>query len=260
MTALFDHTMVQVTDLERTRTWYQNLLDYELETTFETDQFRAVYLVPSGAGKEAARLGLIEYSDSDTVEPGDAWGHIAVSVRDVETAYYELMDGGVKDYRPPENNPGYAFVRDPDGREVEIVERSRGTRWHIDHTMIRVTDATQALGYWVRTFEFESAGRWEADTFANYFLAPPVDAPEAMTVELTYNYDGRSYTAGNAWQHLGVRVDDLADAWDQLLVRESASVQAPDETNSTYALTADSDDHPIALVESSDATVPMRVD
>ncbi len=260
MAALFDHTMVQVADLETTRLWYQDLLDYELDTTLETDHFRAAYLVPSGAGSKAARLGLIEYSDSDTVEPGNSWGHIAVAVRNVETAYSELLDAGVEDYRPPENNPGYAFVRDPDGREVEIVERSKGTRWHIDHTMIRVTDATRAIGYWVRAFEFDSAGRWEADTFANYFLSPPVDAPEAMTVELTYNYDGRSYTAGTAWQHLGVRVDDLAAAWDQLLVRESASVQPPAVSEDKYGLTTDPDDHMIALVDGSDGIVPMRVD
>jgi len=40
--------------------------------------------------------------------------------------------------------------------------------------MIRVEDADEALGYWTRKFEYaEARGRWEADSFANYFMAPP---------------------------------------------------------------------------------------
>jgi len=115
--------------------------------------------------------------------------------------------------------------------------------------MMRVEDADEALGYWVRKFGYEeSRGRWEADTFANYFVDHP-DAPdEAMSVELTYNYDGRSYTMGDAWGHLAVEVDDLHDAWDRLMEREAPDYRDPESCGDRYAFTTDGDGHEIELV------------
>jgi len=67
----------------------------------------------------APPLELTYNHDGRSYEMGDAWGHIAVRVEDVTEAYHGLMDEGVEDYRPPEENPGYAFVTDPDGHEIE---------------------------------------------------------------------------------------------------------------------------------------------
>jgi lactoylglutathione lyase len=160
------------------------------------------------------------------------------------------MDEGVEDYRDPESCGGrYAFVKDPDGHEVEIVQRDEGALWSLDHTMIRVEDADAALGFWTRKFEYEHAGRWESDTFANYFMRP-ADAPaEAMSVELTYNYDGRSYTMGDAWGHLAVEVEDLHAAWNDLIVREADDYRDPDSCSDDYAFTRDQDGHEIELIE-----------
>jgi lactoylglutathione lyase len=44
------------------------------------------------------------YNHGDhTYDFGDAWGHIALRVRDVDTAYKELMQSGVENYRDPES-------------------------------------------------------------------------------------------------------------------------------------------------------------
>jgi len=43
--------------------------------------------------------------------------------------------------------------------------------------MIRVEDADDALGWYSRKLDYAPAGRWESDTFANYFVAPQ-DAAE----------------------------------------------------------------------------------
>ena len=59
--------------------------------------------------------------------------------------------------------------------------------------MIRVEDAEEALGYWVRKFDYDETRRWESNTFANYFVEPANASDEAMSVELTYNYDGRTH-------------------------------------------------------------------
>jgi lactoylglutathione lyase len=112
-----------------------------------------------------------------------------------------------------------------------------------------VEDATEALGYWTRTFEYLPAGRWEADTFANYFLEPRDAADEAMSVELTYNYDGRTYTMGDAWGHLCVRVDDLEDDWQTVVDRESEAYRDPESCGYSYAFTRDQDGHEVELIE-----------
>jgi len=114
--------------------------------------------------------------------------------------------------------------------------------------MIRVEDADEALGYWSRKFEYDEVGRWESDTFANYFVEP-TDAPnEAMSIELTYNYDGRSYDLGDAWGHLALEVDDLDDAWATLLAREATDYRDPESCDNRYAFTKDPDGHEVELV------------
>ena len=252
MDAPLDHVMMRVADLETSLDWYQTHLNYEEKGRWEADTFTNVYLGPENAHEAGAVLELTSNHDSEPDEMGDGWGHIAVRVPEdeLQQRYDELMDEGVEDYRDPEScGNRYAFVKDPDGHEIEIVKRDFGPLYSLDHTMIRVEDVTRAIGYWSRVFEYELSGRWEADTFANYFLRPS-DAPqEAMSVELTYNYDGREYTMGDAWGHLAVQVDDLAGAWDELTTRESAADRSPEECDNLYAFTADDEGHQIELLE-----------
>jgi lactoylglutathione lyase len=140
-------------------------------------------------------------------------------------------------------------VKDPDGHEVEIVEREYGARWSLDHAMIRVEDADEALGWYVRKLGYDEVGRWEADTFANFFLEPDDAHEEAMAVELTYNYDGRTYEMGDAWGHLAVRADDLHEYWESLMVREAEDYRDPASCDDRYAFTKDIDGHEIEVVE-----------
>ncbi len=260
MNGILDHTMIRVAELEESLSWYEQNLAYEEKDRFEGDDFTIVYIGPAEMHEDGALLELTHNEGETDHELGDAWGHVAVRVEDVNDAYYELMDNGVEDYRPPEENPGYAFVKDPDGHEIEIVQRDHGARWSLDHTMIRVEDADEALGYWTRKFEYDEVGRWEADSFANYFLEPR-DAPEeAMSLELTYNYDGRTYTMGDAWGHLCVRIDDLQEDWDQLMTREAPDYRDPESCDNLYAFTKDQDGHEIELIErdtSADSLFPF---
>ncbi len=254
MDGTIDHTMIRVSDLDESLEWYGTHLDYEEKDRYEGEDFTIAYLGPADMHEAGAMLELTHNHGTDAVEIGDAWGHIAVRVPEGELeAYYDqLMDEGVDDYRDPESCGGrYAFVKDPDGHEIEIVQRNpdQGALWSIDHTMMRVEDADAALGFWTRKFEYDEVGRWEADTFANYFLEPTDAADEAMAVELTYNYDGRSYTQGDGWGHLCVRVDDLHDDWDSLMTREAEDYRDPESCDDRYAFTRDPDGHEIELLE-----------
>ncbi|MFC6717456.1 VOC family protein [Natrialbaceae archaeon GCM10025810] len=253
MSYTLDHVMMRVEDLEESLEWYTSHFDYEEKDRYEGDGFTIVYLGPEEMHEDAAMLELT-YNEGETYELGDAWGHIAVRVPEgeLEEYYQQLMDEGVEDYRDPESCGGrYAFVKDPDGHEIEIVQRDpdEGALWSIDHTMIRVEDADEALGFWTRKFEYQHVGRWESDTFANYFVEPEDAAPEGMAVELTYNYDGRTYELGDAWGHLCVRVDDLEEDWERLLEREAEDYRDPESCDNMYAFTTDQDGHEIELVE-----------
>ncbi len=252
MTGILDHTMMRVADLDASLEWYTTHFGYEEKGRWEADTFTNVFLGPTDAHEDGALLELTYNHDGRSYELGDAWGHVAVRVPEgeLEAEYDRLLDEGVEDYRDPESCGGrYAFVTDPDGHEIELVQRDYGAPYSLDHTMIRVADADEALGWWTRKFEYAHQGRWEADSFANYFVAP-ADAPqEAMSVELTYNYDGRSYTMGDAWGHLAVRADDLHETWDRLLEREAADYRDPESCGNRYAFTKDQDGHEVEIVE-----------
>ena len=257
---VLDHAMLRVGDLEASLAWYETHLDYVEHARWEGETFTNVYLGPADPHEEGALLELTHNHDTNEYDMGDAFGHIAVRTEDIYDAYEQLMDGGAQDYRDPDSCGGsYAFVKDPDGHEVELVERDYGQQWSIDHTMVRVEDADQHLGFWTRKFGYEHTGRWESDTFANYFMKPEGASDEAMAVELTYNYDGRSYTLGDGWGHLAVRTDDLVGDWEDLLVREAADYRDPESCDMNYAFTKTPDGHEIEVLNPDESPMDRSV-
>lgn len=245
-----EHVMIRVEDLDASLAWYQKHLDYVEYSRDGDDEYTIVKLGPQDKAADGALLELTLNHDGRSYTMGDAWGHIAVRVEDLYEAYESLMDAGVPDYRDPDSCGGkYAFVKDPDGHEIEIVERDHGAPWSLDHTMIRVEDADEALGWFTRKFEYTEVGRWEADSFANFFMRPEAASDEAMALELTYNYDGRSYEMGDSWGHLAIACADLADYWEQLMVREAPDYRDPESCGYRYAFTKDMDGHEFEILE-----------
>jgi lactoylglutathione lyase len=241
--------MIRVEDLDTALEWYRTHLGYVEHARTDQEEYTQVFLGPDGVGTDAALLQLTYNHDGRSYTMGDAWGHVALRVRDVADAYSELMAGGVEDYRDPESCGGrYAFVKDPDGHEIELVERDHGARFSLDHTMIRVEDVDRSLGWYVRKLGYVPAGRWESDTFANYFLESPAAPSGAMSLELTYNYDGRSYTLGDAWGHIGVDAEDLQATWETLMERGAENYRDPATCNDLYAFTRDPDGHEIQII------------
>ncbi len=248
---ILDHTMMRVEDLETAVDWYTTHFDWEEKRRDVNDTFTLSFLGPKDMHEDGAVLELTYNHDGRSYTMGDAWGHIAVRVPEgeLEAAYEQLMTEGVEDYRDPESCGGrYAFVKDPDGHEIELVQRDHGARFSLDHTMMRVEDADLALGWFVRKFEYAYTRRWEADSFANYFVEPSNAPAEAMSVELTYNYDGRSYTMGDAWGHLAVRSADLEEYWSRLMEREAEDYRDPESCDYNYAFTKDPDGHEVEIV------------
>ena len=122
----FLHTMIRVTDLERSVGFYTKLLDMkELRRRDVPDGKYTLAFVGYGDGPE---VELTYNYGVDKYEIGSAFGHLAIGVPDVAATCEKVRKGGGKVTR--EAGPVkfgttvIAFVEDPDGYKIELVQRS----------------------------------------------------------------------------------------------------------------------------------------
>ena len=123
------HTMVRVTDIEKSIKFYCGLLGLkEMERRdHEKGRFTLVFLAAPG-DEERAKAGwapMIELTynwDPQEYAGGRNFGHLAYRVDDIYAACQRLMDGGVTINRPPRDG-NMAFVRSPDGISVELLQK-----------------------------------------------------------------------------------------------------------------------------------------
>jgi lactoylglutathione lyase len=116
------HVCLNVADADRTAQWYMDQLGFEESWEFTTadGDTRNVY-VSDGNGFE---LQLSDTDGESDFEAGSEWDHIALGVDDVDEAFENIENHGV-DKEPgdqPEAGARTAFIRDPDGHRVELVE------------------------------------------------------------------------------------------------------------------------------------------
>ena len=64
----------------------------------------------------------------DSYELGTAYGHIALTVENMDETLEKLAEQGIEPERPPysvrEGGSRLCFVRDPDDYRIELIERS----------------------------------------------------------------------------------------------------------------------------------------
>jgi lactoylglutathione lyase len=122
------HTCYRVTDPERSIAFYEALgLEKRRELPIRDEAINYFLGVP---GKDSPELELTYNFGVDSYELGTGYGHIALTVDDLDTTLEELGSQGIEPERPPyqvrEGGSRICFVRDPDGYRVELIERSRG--------------------------------------------------------------------------------------------------------------------------------------
>lgn len=115
------HTMVRVTDLDASLTFYCDQLGLrELRRKdVEAGRFTLVFL--AAPGDEDAQLELTYNWDPETYTGGRNFGHLAYRVNDIYATCQRLMDSGVTINRPPRDGH-MAFVRSPDGISIELLQ------------------------------------------------------------------------------------------------------------------------------------------
>ena len=123
------HTMLRITDPERSRAFYEALgFEYRRDLPIVRDgQLEATNYFFGFPGQEE-ELELTLNHDGRTYELGTAYGHIAIGVEDLDMTLARLAEQGIEPERPPyrvrEGGARLCFVRDPDEYRVEIIERA----------------------------------------------------------------------------------------------------------------------------------------
>jgi lactoylglutathione lyase len=127
--AEFLHTMVRITDPEKSRAFYEALgfrfeRDMDIVRDGELEATNYFY----GIGDHESVLELTFNHDGRTYDLGTGYGHIAVSVDDLAASLTDLKEQGIEAEREPyrvrEGGSLICFVQDPDGYRIELIDRS----------------------------------------------------------------------------------------------------------------------------------------
>jgi lactoylglutathione lyase len=118
------HTCYRITDPERSVAFYEALgLEKRRESPIRDEAVNYFLGVP---GKELPELELTHNFGVDSYEIGTGYGHVALTVDDLDATLEELAAQGIEPEKPPysirEGGSRLCFVRDPDGYRIELIE------------------------------------------------------------------------------------------------------------------------------------------
>ena len=116
------HTMVRVSDLDRSLAFYCDALGLEEVSRKEVPQGRFTLVFLAAPGDHAAQVELTFNWDPEVYQGGRNFGHLAYSVENIYASCQRLLDHGVVILRPPRDGR-MAFVRSPDGISVELLQQ-----------------------------------------------------------------------------------------------------------------------------------------
>jgi lactoylglutathione lyase len=124
------HTMLRVGDLQRSIDFYTDVLGMRLlRTTERPDQHYSLAFVGYGDESDGAVLELTYNHGVERYDLGTAYGHVAIEVPDAAAACAAVRAKGGSVTREAGPVKGgstvIAFVQDPDGYKIELIERGR---------------------------------------------------------------------------------------------------------------------------------------
>lgn len=128
------HTMVRVTDVDKSLDFFCNLLGMKEVRRIESEagRFTLIFLAaPHDIGdteldsEEKKRIPCLELThnwDPEDYDEGRNFGHLAYAVDDIYALCQKLMDAGITISRPPRDGH-MAFVRSPDNISIELLQK-----------------------------------------------------------------------------------------------------------------------------------------
>lgn len=127
------HTMIRVSDLERSLKFYTDVLGMQLlrKKDYPGGEFTLAF-IGYGPESEGAVIELTYNWDTDHYDLGNGFGHIAPEVEDAYRACEDIKQSGgnvVREAGPMKHGSTViAFVEDPDGYKIELIQK--GTDAH----------------------------------------------------------------------------------------------------------------------------------
>lgn len=121
------HSMIRVFEEARSVDFYQQAFALEIAQRLDFETFTLVYL---SNGDSTFELELTINKDrTGPYTLGDGYGHLAVSVTDLDSEHKRLADLGlnpnkiVEFHRDGALFARYFFITDPDGYKIEVLQR-----------------------------------------------------------------------------------------------------------------------------------------
>lgn len=114
------HLCLNVADADASAEWYESNLEFTRSWGFSTDDTQNLYV----ADEAGVELQLSDTAGETSFDRGTAFDHFAVSVDDVDATFEEIDHHGI--VQEPADQPAAgartAFIRDPDGHVIELIE------------------------------------------------------------------------------------------------------------------------------------------
>lgn len=122
------HSMIRVLDEARSVAFYRRAFGLEVADRLDFETFTLVYLSNAESGFELELT--VNKGRTEPYDRGNGYGHLAVSVADLEAEHARFAAEGLNPRKLVAFAPGgtlvgrFFFVADPDGYEIEVLERS----------------------------------------------------------------------------------------------------------------------------------------
>lgn len=255
MTAWLGQYCLNVSDLERSVAWYSTL---GLECTSRTeipDAFEAILQHPSsGTSLQLAQ----QKAQQGPVDLGNAFWKLYVNTPDLELTFERTQTLGAEVVLAPQQLERWpvsiAFVKDPDGYLVELVQRHpwpaddpNEAPWFAQYC-VNVPDLEQAVAF------YEALGlTCTSRTEIPEALEAIIEAPgKGSKMQLAQQKSGVAIERGEALWKLYVNTDDCEALYNLALESGAEALRKPERLDRwpvTIAFVADPNGHMVEIVE-----------
>lgn len=122
------HSMIRVLDEDKSVAFYKTAFGLDIADRLNFSDFTLVYL--SNAETEFEVELTVNKDRTEPYDLGDGYGHLAVSVENLEAEHARLTEAGLAPRKIVEFAPDgelvgkFFFIADPDGYQIEVLERS----------------------------------------------------------------------------------------------------------------------------------------
>ena len=123
------HTMIRIKNVDESLKFFCEGLGLKETRRMEDEKGRYTLIFLAAPNDDKAEIELTYNWDkkSEDYELGDKYGHIAIGVKDIHLICQGLENNGCKVTTKPKtmknSNTVLAFIEDPDGYKIELIER-----------------------------------------------------------------------------------------------------------------------------------------